>query len=107
MSILVTLSFGGGRGEALCPKCKVSNVRFFSKVAKCADENCGLLIFRTKSEKQLTDKQIMDLLTNGKTGEIKGFKNQNGKTYNAAVKFDENFRVVFDFSQNPKKKTEK
>jgi DNA topoisomerase-3 len=48
----------------------------------------------------------MDLLTNGKTSVIKGFKNKEGKSYDAALKFDDNFSVVLDFAKNPKKKTE-
>jgi DNA topoisomerase-3 len=79
-----------------CPKCKTSNVRFHPKVAKCANEQCGLVIFRNISEKQLSDKQIADLLTKGKTGIIKGFKSKAGKAFDAALKFDENYKVVFD-----------
>jgi DNA topoisomerase-3 len=63
-----------------------------------------LIIFRAISEKNLTDKQISELLNKGKTPEIKGFKNKNGKLFNASLKFDDNFRVVFDF---PEKETKK
>jgi DNA topoisomerase-3 len=93
-----------------CPKCKaanapkVPNVRLYPKVAKCTDANCGLLIFRTISEKQISDKHITDLLTKGKTSVIKGFKSKAGKTFDAMLKFDENFRVVFEF---PERKTKK
>jgi DNA topoisomerase-3 len=45
----------------------------------------------------LSDGQITELLTKGKTAVIKGFKSKAGKTFNAALKFDENFRVGFDF----------
>jgi DNA topoisomerase-3 len=82
-----------------CPKCKAAQVRFYPKVAKCTDEQCGLVIFRNISEKQLTDKQITNLLANGKTDIVKGFKSKSGKTFDAALKFDENYRVVFDFSE--------
>ena len=46
----------------------------------------------------------MDLLTTGKTGVIKKFKNKNGKTFDAALKFDENFKIVYDFPEKKKKK---
>jgi len=88
----------------LCPKCKIANVIFRPKVAKCTDQNCGLIIFRTISEKTLSDKQITDLLTKGKTGIIKNFKSKNGKSFDAALKFDENFKTVFDFSDKKEKK---
>jgi DNA topoisomerase-3 len=63
-----------------------------------------LLIFRTISEKQLSDKQISDLLTNGKTSEIKGFKSKAGKMFPASLKFDDDFRVIFDFPERKPKK---
>jgi DNA topoisomerase-3 len=88
----------------ICPKCKAAQVRFYSKVAKCTDMNCGLVIFRNKSEKQLSDRQITDLLTKGKTGIIKGFKSKSGKTFDAALKFDGDFQVVFDFPERKEKK---
>jgi DNA topoisomerase-3 len=86
----------------ICPKCRAAQVRFYSKVAKCTDMNCGLTVFRSKSEKQLSDRQITDLLTKGKTGTVKGFKSKSGKTFDAALKFDADFQVVFDF---PERKT--
>jgi hypothetical protein len=49
----------------ICLKCKTANVQFYAKVVKCANQNCGLTIFRTKSEKELTDKQITESLTKG------------------------------------------
>ncbi|KAA6299770.1 MAG: DNA topoisomerase 3, partial [Candidatus Ordinivivax streblomastigis] len=70
----------------VCPKCKTANVRFYPKVAKCTDANCGLVVFRNVSEKQLSDQQITDLLTKGKTGIVKGFKSKAGKTFDAALK---------------------
>jgi DNA topoisomerase-3 len=79
----------------LCPKCKTAQVRFDPKVAKCTDANCGLVVFRNISEKQLTDKQVTDLLTKGKTDIVKGFKSKAGKSFDAALKFDENYRVTF------------
>jgi DNA topoisomerase-3 len=88
----------------VCPKCKNANVRIYPKVAKCADANCGLVVFRNVSEKQLSDKQVTDLLAKGKTDIIKGFKSKAGKPFDAALKFDENYRVVFDF---PEKKAAK
>jgi hypothetical protein len=36
--------------------------------------DCKLTIFRNKCDKQLTDKQIVELVTKRKTGLIKGFK---------------------------------
>jgi len=93
-----------GQGEANCPKCKQAKIRFYSKVVKCMDENCGMIIFRNLCEKQLYDEQITELLTKGKTKIIKGFKSKAGKTFDAALKFDENYRVTFEFAGKKRKK---
>ena len=87
----------------ICPKCKTANVRFYSKVVKCTNENCGLVVFRNKSEKILTDEQIMELLTKGKTSVIKGFKSKTGKLFNAGLKFIEDYLVSFDFPEKKRK----
>jgi len=88
----------------ICPKCKKAQIRFYPKVAKCTNENCGMVVFRNINEKQLSDEQIMELLTKGKTKIIKGFKSKGGKSFDAALKFDENFKIVFDFPEKKGKK---
>ena len=85
-------------GECLpCPKCQSGRILFYPKVAKCSNVDCGLTVFRSKGEKQLTDNQITDLVTKGKTSLIKGFKNKDGKTFDAHVTFDKDFRTVYEF----------
>ena len=97
----------GDSNTCLCPKCKSAQVRFYPKVAKCTDENCGLVVFRNKSEKELTDKQITELLTKGKTAVIKGFKSKAGKAFDAGLKFDENYQIAFDFPEKDAGKRKK
>ena len=104
MELLETSISVESENSPICPKCKSSQIRFYPKVAKCADPNCGLVVFRSISEKQLSDKQITDLLTSGKTSVIKGFKSKVGKAFDAGLKFDENYRVVFDFPEKEGKK---
>jgi len=103
MELLNTKIEVADNNACLCPKCKTSKIRFYSKVVKCTDENCGLVVFRNKSEKELTDRQITELLTKGKTVVIKGFKSKTGKLFNAGLKFDENYQIVFDFEKKRKK----
>lgn len=86
-----------------CPKCQTGKVVIYPKVAKCTDANCGLIVFRSISDKQLSDNQITDLLTKGKTTLIKGFRSKTGKIFEATLKFDENWRVVFDFPEKKRK----
>jgi DNA topoisomerase-3 len=87
-----------------CPKCKSGKVIFYPKVAKCNNADCGLMVFRNRSEKELSDKQITDLLATGKTAVIKGFKSKGGKSFDAALKFDADYNVVFDFPEKKGKK---
>lgn len=87
-----------------CPKCKSGKVIFYPKVAKCNNVDCGLMVFRNRSEKELTDKQIADLLTTVKTSVIKGFKSKGGKSFDAVLKFDADYNVVFDFPEKKGKK---
>lgn len=95
------------RESCSCPKCKSGQVMFYQKIAKCNNEGCGLVVFRNKSGKDLTDGQIKDLLTKGKTGVIKGFKSKENKPFDAAVTFDSEYKTVFSFppkSSNTKKR---
>ncbi|MDR2145868.1 MAG: topoisomerase C-terminal repeat-containing protein [Tannerella sp.] len=98
---------GGGRGEASCPKCKTAQVRFYPKVVKCSNPDCGLTVFRNRSEKELSDRQITELLSKGKTAVISGFKSKVGKVFAAALKFDENWQLAFDFPEKDKGKGKK
>lgn len=89
-----------------CPKCGIGRILLYPKVAKCNNADCGLVIFRNKSDKQLSDKQVTELVTAKKTGLIKGFKSKAGKSFDASLTFDEQFNVVFVFPEK-KGKTKK
>ena len=89
---------GGNKRESCpCPKCKSGQVTIFQKVAKCNNESCGLTVFRNKSGKDLTDGQLKELLTKGKTGTIKGFKSKENKPFDATVTFDAAYKTGFSF----------
>ena len=60
-------------------------------------------IFRNKCDKQLSDKQIVELVTKRKTGLIKGFKGKNGKAFDASLVLDEQFNVGFSFPEKKAK----
>jgi len=85
--------------DLTCPKCGTGRILLYPKVAKCDNTDCGLVIFRNKSDKQLTDKQITELVTTKKTGMIKGFKSKAGKPFDASLAFDDQFNVVFVFPE--------
>lgn len=80
-----------------CPKCRSGRILFYPKVAKCSNVDCSLTVFRSKGEKQLTDSQITDLVTKGRTALVKGFRSREGKTFEAYLTFDKDFRTVYGF----------
>lgn len=105
---LLESKIDGGAGERkslACPKCKSGQVTIYKKVAKCNNEDCGFILFRNKSGKDLTDGQIEDLITKGKTGIIKGFKSKENKPFDAALTLNSDYKATFDFNSNKRKKS--
>ena len=98
----VQLSIANGE-TCSCPKCNNGRILFYPKVAKCSNVDCTLTIFRNKCDKQLSDKQIVELVTKRKTGLIKGFKGKNGKAFDASLVLDEQFNVTFSFPEKKAK----
>ena len=104
---LLSVQLSVATGETCpCPKCGSGRILFYPKVAKCSNVDCTLTIFRNKCDKQLSDKQIVELVTKRKTGLIKGFKGKNGKAFDASLVLDGEFNVAFSFPEKkgkPKK----
>lgn len=90
-------NFGHKESECTCPKCGTGKMQFFHKVVRCDNKECGLPIFRQKAGKDLTDDEMKELITNGKTGVLKGFKSKQGKKFSAIVAFDSDFNTQFIF----------
>lgn len=87
-----------------CPKCGTGTMQFYGKVVRCDNAECGLPVFRQKANRTLSDDEIKDLLTEGHTKLLKGFKSKQGKSFDAIVAFDGEFNTTFVF---PEKKTTK
>ena len=84
----------------LCPKCKQGTMQFFGKVVRCSSKECGMPVFKQVAGKLLTDTDITDLLTKGKTRTLNGFTSKQGKPFSAAIAFDENFNTKFVFAEH-------
>lgn len=82
-----------------CPKCKQGTMQFFGKVVRCSNKECGMPVFKQVAGKLLTDADITDLLTKGKTRTLNGFTSKQGKPFSAAIAFDENFNTKFIFAE--------
>ena len=83
-----------------CPKCKQGTMQFFGKVVRCSNKECGMPVFKQVAGKLLTDADITDLLTKGKTRTLNGFTSKQGKPFSAAIAFDENFNTKFVFAEH-------
>ena len=87
-----------------CPKCGTGTMQFYGKVVRCDNAECGLPVFRLKANRTLSDDEIKDLLTDGHTKLLKGFKSKQGKSFDAIVAFDGDYNTTFVF---PERKTTK
>ena len=87
-----------------CPKCGTGSMQFYGKVVRCDNAECGLPVFRLKANRTLSDDEIKDLLTDGHTKLLKGFKSKQSKSFDAIVAFDGEFNTTFVF---PERKTSK
>nr|WP_304651315.1 type IA DNA topoisomerase [Bacteroides acidifaciens] len=85
-----------------CPKCGTGSMQFYGKVARCDNADCGLPVFRLKANRTLSDDEIKELLTDGHTKLLKGFKSKQGKSFDAIVAFDGDYNTTFVF---PERKT--
>lgn len=85
--------------DCQCPKCKQGTMQFFGKVVRCSNKECGMPVFKQVAGKLLTDADITDLLTKGKTRTLNGFTSKQGKSFSAAIAFDENFNTKFVFAE--------
>ena len=91
--------FGHKSSGCACPKCGTGTMQFYGKVVRCDNPDCALPVFRQIAGRTLTDTEMTDLLANGKTGVLSGFKSKQGKPFSAAVAFDADFNTKFVFPE--------
>ena len=86
-----------------CPKCGKGTMQFYKKIVKCDNPACDMRIFREKAGKELTNTQLKDLIRDGKTGIIKGFKSKQGNSFDAVVTLNrETYQTEFLFPERKK-----
>lgn len=93
-------------GQLKCPLCG-NSMRKFSWGYGCSNynEGCKFAIGKFRNKK-LTDKQITDLLTKGKTNKIT-FKAKNGNSYQGYLFLNNDKNIEFAFANNTKNNTKK
>ena len=87
-----------------CPKCGNESVGIYTKVAKCRHEGCDFHIFREVCGTLLTEGNIRDLITTGRTPVLKGLTSRAGKKFNARLVLKDDYTTTFEFEQNKKQK---
>ncbi|WP_276497333.1 type IA DNA topoisomerase [Pontibacter litorisediminis] len=86
------------KGLGTCPACKEGHILKGSKAYGCIrfKEGCRFLVPIEQHGKELTEKQVQALLSKGKMPTIKGFKSEDGESFDAILKLDSNNQLVVE-----------
>ena len=80
-----------------CPKCGQQSVGIYAKVAKCRHETCGFYVFREVCGIHLSEDNIRELISSGRTPILKGLTSKAGKKFNARLVLGEDYTTSFEF----------
>ncbi len=80
-----------------CPKCGNESVGIYAKIAKCRHAGCDFHIFREICGTFLSEDNIRDLITIGRTPILKGLTSKAGKKFNARLVLGEDHTTSFEF----------
>ena len=80
-----------------CPKCGNESVGIYAKIAKCRHEGCDFHIFREICGTFLSEDNIRDLITTGRTPILKGLTSKAGKKFNARLVLEKDHTTSFEF----------
>jgi len=98
--IAVPTKPGGNGGAPLgaCPKCGAPVLETKKAYGCSAWKNgCKFAIWKIISGKWVSVPQARQLLTKGRTGQLKGFKSKAGKPYSAALVLNKEHTVKLEF----------
>lgn len=103
-----TIKKASGLAAIKCPKCKKGNMLKGKTAYGCSEysNGCKFLLPFTFKEKKLTDKQILQIVSKGKSSTIKGFKD-NGEKIDGIVSLNEQFELVLTPTSAKKTKAAK
>lgn len=87
-----------------CPRCGQQSVGIYAKVAKCRHETCGFHVFREVCDIHLSEDNIRDLISSGRTPILKGLTSKAGKKFNTRLVLKDDYTTTFEFEQNKKRK---
>lgn len=89
-----------------CPSCNKGDIREIKTKSgttfySCTEykNGCKFSLPKKFAGKALTKNNIKTLCEKYKTSKIKGFKSKNGKSFNACLQLDKEYKLKFDFSK--------
>jgi len=86
-----------GKQIGSCPVCE-KPVRDRGMVWSCdTGRSCSFVIFKKVAKRPVSKRMVVQLLTEGKTAVLKGFKSRKGKAFDAALMLKEDGTVGFSF----------
>jgi DNA topoisomerase-3 len=91
------------KGVAECPKCRKGRVekRKSKKGANfyaCNHTDCDFVIFENMAGAKLSQTHVKELITQKQTkNKVKNFKSKKGKTFDAYVELNDDFKTQFKF----------
>lgn len=80
-----------------CPKCGQQSIGIYAKVVKCRHEGCDFHIFREICGILLSEDNVRDLISSGRTSVLKGLTSKAGKKFNARLVLNEDYTTSFEF----------
>lgn len=98
-----SLSKPGDSDFGQCPQCKLGVVRKTPRGGGCNrwKQGCTFSIWRETYGKELTDKDMQELVEKGRTELIQGFKKKDGSgTYDARLVLNNEFKVRLEFDNS-------
>lgn len=83
-----------------CPKCGAPSLRTTMDAYSCRVPDCKFSIRHVISGREISAEEAAELVTKGITPVLEGFLSRFGKKFDAALKLDDKFKVVFNFEDD-------
>ncbi len=84
---------------AACPVCRTQPIRHTDEYYSCGNPSCKWRTRTFVAQRQITPREVADLLAHGLVGPLTGFKSKFHKEFDAALKLDDKGKVVFEFGE--------
>jgi DNA topoisomerase-3 len=81
-------------------KSPIDGQKMFETLTRYESEDGELMVRKVLGGRQMTETEIIELLTKRQIGPLQGFRSKQGKPFNAALKINEKNKVEFVFDDN-------